>query len=115
MTLGSGRPSRLTGVIEVTVQLTMTAWLVLEAGLLIRDRIRGKGGAERDRGTLWLDIVIVTVAVVAAGADRAVNAGPSKFGSSGPSVAGLPSCGLAWRSGSGHRRCLAARSGRPSR
>ena len=25
-------------VIEVVVQLTMTAWLVLEAGLLIRDR-----------------------------------------------------------------------------
>jgi protein-S-isoprenylcysteine O-methyltransferase Ste14 len=28
-------------VIEVVVQVTMTAWLVLEAGLLIRDRIRG--------------------------------------------------------------------------
>jgi hypothetical protein len=39
-------------VIEVVVQLTMTAWLVLEAGLLIRDRIRGKGGAARDQGTL---------------------------------------------------------------
>lgn len=91
MTLGSRRPSRLSGVIEVVVQLTMTAWLVLEAGLLIRDRIRGKGSAARDRGTLWLNIVIITAAVVAAelltGAVK--NAGPWEFGSTGLSVAGL--------------------------
>lgn len=91
MTLGSRRPSRISGVIEVVVQLTMTAWLVLEAGLLIRDRIRGKGSAARDRGTLWLNIVIITAAVVAAGllTGAVKNAGPWEFGSSGLSAAGL--------------------------
>lgn len=91
MTLGSRRPSRLSGVIEVVVQLTMTAWLVLEAGLLIRDRIRGKGSAARDQGTLWLNIVIITAAVVAAGllTGAVKNAGPWEFGSTGLSVAGL--------------------------
>jgi hypothetical protein len=38
-------------VIDVAVQLTIAAWLALEAGLVIRDRVRGKGGAARDRGT----------------------------------------------------------------
>lgn len=91
MTLGSRRPSRISGVIEVVVQLTMTAWLVLEAGLLIRDRIRGKGSAARDRGTLWLNVVIITAAVVAAGllTGAVKNAGPWEFGSSGLSAAGL--------------------------
>jgi protein-S-isoprenylcysteine O-methyltransferase Ste14 len=81
----------LSGVIEVVVQLTMTAWLVLEAGLLIRDRIRGKGSAARDRGTLWLNIVIITAAVVAAGllTGAVKYAVPWEFGSSGLSVAGL--------------------------
>lgn len=91
MTLESSRPSRLRGVIEVVVQLTMTAWLVLEAGLLIRDRIRGKGSAARDQGTLWLNIAIITAAVVAAGllTGAVKNTGPWEFGSTGLSVAGL--------------------------
>jgi protein-S-isoprenylcysteine O-methyltransferase Ste14 len=78
-------------VIEVVVQLTMTAWLVLEAGLLIRDRIRGKGSAARDQGTLWLNIVIITAAVVAAGllTGAVKNAGPWEFGSTGLSRVGL--------------------------
>ena len=69
----------------------MTAWLVLEAGLLIRDRIRGKGSAARDHGTLWLNIVIITAAVVAAGllTGAVNNAGPRAFGSTGLGVAGL--------------------------
>jgi protein-S-isoprenylcysteine O-methyltransferase Ste14 len=49
------------------VQLTLTAWLALEAGLIIRDRVRRKGGFARDRGTLWLNIVVITVALAAAG------------------------------------------------
>jgi DNA-binding PadR family transcriptional regulator len=36
-------------VINVVVQLTIAAWLALEVGLLIRDRVRGKGSAARDR------------------------------------------------------------------
>lgn len=44
-------------MIKVVVQLTMAAWLALEAGLLIRDPVRGKGGTARDQGTLWLNII----------------------------------------------------------
>ncbi len=75
----------------MVVQLTMAAWLVLEAGLLIRDRMRGKGGAARDQGTLWLNIVIITAAVTGAGLlTGAVNdAGSWEFGSAGLSAAGL--------------------------
>jgi protein-S-isoprenylcysteine O-methyltransferase Ste14 len=91
VTLGSRKPFALKWVIEVLVQLTMTAWLVLEAGLLIRDRMRGKGRAARDQGTLWLNIVIITTAVVGAGlltgAVKVV--GPWEFGSTGLSAAGL--------------------------
>jgi protein-S-isoprenylcysteine O-methyltransferase Ste14 len=78
-------------VINVVVQLTIAAWLALEAGLLIRDRVRGKGSAARDRGTLWLNIIIITAAVVAAGILTGVlqNAAAWQFGSTGLSVAGL--------------------------
>jgi protein-S-isoprenylcysteine O-methyltransferase Ste14 len=78
-------------VIEVAVQLTIAAWLALEAGLLIRDRVRGKGSTTRDRGTLWLNIVIITAAVVAAGMMTGVlkNAAAWQFGSAGLSAADL--------------------------
>ncbi len=78
-------------VINVVVQLTIAAWLALEAGLMIRDRVRGKGSAARDRGTLWLNVIIITVAVVAAGilTDALQNAAAWQFGSTGLSVAGL--------------------------
>jgi protein-S-isoprenylcysteine O-methyltransferase Ste14 len=78
-------------VINVVVQLTIAAWLALEAGLMIRDRVRGKGSAARDRGTLWLNVIIITAAVVAAGilTDALQNAAAWQFGSTGLSVAGL--------------------------
>ncbi len=78
-------------MIHVVVQLTIAAWLALEVGLLIRDRVRGKGSAARDRGTLWLNIIIITAAVVAAGilTDVLQNAAAWQFGSTGLSVAGL--------------------------
>ena len=62
-----------------------------EAGLMIRDRVRGKGSAARDRGTLWLNIIIITAAVVAAGilTDVLRDATAWQFGSAGLSVAGL--------------------------
>jgi protein-S-isoprenylcysteine O-methyltransferase Ste14 len=91
-TLGTrtGRLSRVSGVIEVVVQLTMAAWLALEAGLLIRDRVRGKGGAARDRGTLWLNIIVIAAAVSAAGmlTGELKNAA-WQFGTAGLGVAGL--------------------------
>lgn len=75
----------------MVVRLTIAAWLALEAGLMIRDRVRGKGSAARDRGTLWLNIIIITAAVVAAGilTDVLQDATAWQFGSAGLSVAGL--------------------------
>ena len=51
----------------MVLQWTIAAWLALEAGLIIRDRVRGKGGLARDRGTIWLNIIIITVALGVAG------------------------------------------------
>lgn len=75
----------------MAVQLTIAAWLALEAGLLIRDRIRGKGGGARDRGTLWLNILVIAAATVAAGwlTGALSSAGPWRFGSAELTVAGL--------------------------
>ncbi len=74
----------------MVVQLTIAAWLALEAGLLSRDRVRGKGGTARDQGTLWLNIMI-TAAVVAAGMLTGVLNNPAAwpFGSAGLSAAGI--------------------------
>jgi hypothetical protein len=76
-------------VITVVVQLTIVAWLALEAGLLIRDRVRGKGSTARDQGMLWLNIIVITAAVVAAGIlTGLVKNAPWQFGLTGLSVAG---------------------------
>jgi hypothetical protein len=48
-------------------QETIGVWLALEIGLLIRDRIRGKGGLARDKGTIWLNFLFMAVAVSVAG------------------------------------------------
>ncbi len=48
-------------------QLTIYVWLAFEVGLLVRDRIRGQGRSARDRGTLWLNFIVLAVAVTAAG------------------------------------------------
>jgi protein-S-isoprenylcysteine O-methyltransferase Ste14 len=78
------------GVIAVAVQLTLVAWLVLEAWLLIRDRVRGKGSRAQDRGTLWLNIVLIMVAVIIAGIlSGKLHGAPWQFGSTGLSAAGL--------------------------
>jgi protein-S-isoprenylcysteine O-methyltransferase Ste14 len=68
----------------------MAAWLTLEAGLLIRDRVRGKGSAARDQGTLWLNIVIIAAAVATAGMLTGAlgHAAAWQFGLAGLSVAG---------------------------
>ncbi len=66
------------------MQWTITAWLALEAGLIIRDRVRGKGSFARDRGTLWLNIVIITVALGAAGTlTAALKSSAWQFGPTG--------------------------------
>ena len=74
----------------MVVHWTVTAWLALEAGLVIRDRVRGKGSSARDQGTLWLNIVVIAVALAAAGTLTAsFKHSAWQFGSTGLSVAGL--------------------------
>lgn len=72
-------------------ELTLLAWLVLEAGLLIRDRVRGKGSGARDRGTFWLNVAVIVVATTVAGILTAVVHGDAawQFGSTALSVAGI--------------------------
>lgn len=74
----------------MVLQLTIAAWLALEAWLLIRDRVRGKGGTAQDKGTLRLNIIIITAAVVAAGTLTGVlkHTAAWRFGSTGLSLAG---------------------------
>lgn len=71
-------------------QVTIAVWLALEIGLLVRDRIRGRGSLARDKGTVWLNFLFIAAAVEGAGA----LSGPLRhtawyFGSTGLSVAGL--------------------------
>ena len=56
----------LNGVIGMLVSLTTLAWLVLEIGMLIRDRVRGAGSMAQDRGTLLLNFGVIISAAVAA-------------------------------------------------
>jgi protein-S-isoprenylcysteine O-methyltransferase Ste14 len=58
--------------------------------LLIRDRIRGMGSPARDKGTVWLNILFIAVAVsVAGGLSGSLRHTAWYFGSTGLSVAGL--------------------------
>jgi protein-S-isoprenylcysteine O-methyltransferase Ste14 len=41
-------------------------WLALEIALLARDRVRGKGSAERDRGSRLVNFLLIVVAVIGA-------------------------------------------------
>ena len=75
----------------MVAQLTIAAWLALEGGLLSRERVRGKGGTARDQGTLWLNIIMITAAVVTAGMLTGVLNNPAAwpFGSAGLSADGI--------------------------
>jgi protein-S-isoprenylcysteine O-methyltransferase Ste14 len=77
-------------VIDMAVQLTIAIWLLFEVGMLVRDRVRGKGGIARDGGTLWLNFLVIGVAVTAAGAlTGTLGHGGWQFGTTGLTVAGL--------------------------
>jgi protein-S-isoprenylcysteine O-methyltransferase Ste14 len=77
-------------VIQLIAQETIAVWLALEIVLLVRDRIRGRGGLARDKGTVWLNFLFIAGAVLGAGAVS----GPLRhtawyFGSTGLGVVGL--------------------------
>jgi protein-S-isoprenylcysteine O-methyltransferase Ste14 len=77
-------------VIEVIAQETIGVWLAFEIVLLVRDRIRGKGGLARDKGTVWLNFLLIGVAVSVAGPlSGALRHTSWYFGSTGLSTAGL--------------------------
>lgn len=42
---------------RIPVAVTLAVWLAVEAGLVLRDRVRGRGSTKRDRGTRSLLIV----------------------------------------------------------
>lgn len=74
----------------MAVALTIFAWLALEAGLLIRDRVRGKGSTANDRGTLWLNIILTAAAVAGAGIlNGSLHGSAWQFGSTALTAAGL--------------------------
>jgi protein-S-isoprenylcysteine O-methyltransferase Ste14 len=64
----------------VALWLTLAAWAVLELGLRVRERIGGKGGTARDRGTRAMVAVTLGIAVAVA-----VETGSR---STGPEIAG---------------------------
>jgi protein-S-isoprenylcysteine O-methyltransferase Ste14 len=52
----------------LALTVTGAVWLIFELALLARDRQRGAGGTDRDRGTRGLNFVLIVIAVVAADA-----------------------------------------------
>lgn len=50
----------------VAVSVTSYLWLTLEIVLLVRDRVRGKGSTEHDRGTRLINFLLVILAVAGA-------------------------------------------------
>jgi protein-S-isoprenylcysteine O-methyltransferase Ste14 len=52
----------------IVLTVTGALWLALELTLLVRDRARGTGGTDRDRGTRALNFVLIVIAVVVADA-----------------------------------------------
>jgi protein-S-isoprenylcysteine O-methyltransferase Ste14 len=52
----------------IVLAVTGALWLALELALIVRDRARGTGGTDRDRGTRALNFALIVIAVVAADA-----------------------------------------------
>ena len=50
----------------ILLSVTGLVWLAFELSLLVRDRLRGRGGTGRDRGTRMLNFLLVIVSVVVA-------------------------------------------------
>ncbi|HTT54043.1 MAG TPA: isoprenylcysteine carboxylmethyltransferase family protein [Streptosporangiaceae bacterium] len=72
------------------VGLTTLAWLALEIGMLIRDRVRGTGRMTQDRGTLVLNFLVITAALLAGVAQGMLRGDPAwQFGSRPLAAAGL--------------------------
>jgi protein-S-isoprenylcysteine O-methyltransferase Ste14 len=55
------------GAGTVALQLTIAGWVLFELGLRVRERLQGRGGAARDRGTRVLIAVTLGTAIAFAG------------------------------------------------
>jgi protein-S-isoprenylcysteine O-methyltransferase Ste14 len=51
-------------VIQSLITVVTFLWLILEVGLLVRDRVRGQGGTADDRGSRTLNFVVIIGAAV---------------------------------------------------
>jgi protein-S-isoprenylcysteine O-methyltransferase Ste14 len=60
----------------VALDLTLAAWAVLELVVRVRERLQGKGGTARDRGTRVLIVVALAVAIVFAAFTASRASGP---------------------------------------
>ncbi len=86
----------------ILVYLTLLAWALLEAGLLVRDQVRGKGGTARDQGTRRLSMIGWLVAFIVASSIAHHSAGHSgwAFGS-GPAGWAFGTGPAGWAFGTG--------------
>lgn len=53
---------------KIVLTVTGLVWLILELGLIARDRQRGTGGTARDRGTRAVNFILIVVAILLADA-----------------------------------------------
>ena len=56
----------------IVLTVSGALWLILELGLIARDRQRGTGGTGRDRGTRAVNFILIVVAILVADALTAV-------------------------------------------
>lgn len=75
----------------IAVNVTSYLWFALEIALLVRDRVRGMGSVDRDRGTRFVTFLVVVVAVAGAQVVGAAfrHSGTLSLPGSGYGVAGL--------------------------
>lgn len=74
----------------ILLAVTGLAWLVLELGLVRRDRSRQAGGTQRDRGTRTLNFVLIIAAIVFADVVGAVIGKHSPLWLPGSGTGGWP-------------------------
>jgi protein-S-isoprenylcysteine O-methyltransferase Ste14 len=74
----------------ILLTISGAAWLALEIALLVRDRRRGTGGTDADRGTRTANFILIIAAVVAADVVASVSGSRSPLWLTGAGVHGWP-------------------------
>jgi protein-S-isoprenylcysteine O-methyltransferase Ste14 len=75
---------------QILLAVTGLAWLLLEVRLIARDRARGLGGTDEDRGTRRLNFILLVASVVAADVLGAVTGKHSPLWIPGAGPSGWP-------------------------